>query len=132
MEGPSLTGRAMPEACQLAGDESSIKTSLLLVARPDAGRPGQNLPGINHAATPDAGKSRARPEVTATMKVSGAGVPTSASGAIGPRPARAAAGGFQPAPVSAAAEPQGAMGASTVNAVNSLEALIALQEVGGP
>jgi hypothetical protein len=95
-------------------------------------RPRQNLPGINHAATPHTGESRAEQEVTSTMKVSGPGGPTSAAGARGPRPAPAAAGGFQPASAAAAAEPQGAMGASTVNAVSSLEALIALQEVGGP
>jgi hypothetical protein len=65
------------------------------------------------------------------MKVSGPSGPTSAGGA---RPARLApaAGGFEPAATSTAAEPHGLMGASGVNAVSSLGALIALQDVGGP
>jgi len=65
------------------------------------------------------------------MKVSGTSGPTSAGGAIGPRPA-AAATGFQPASTPAVSEPQGLISASRVSAVNSLEVLMALQEVGGP
>jgi len=65
------------------------------------------------------------------MKVSGTSGPTSAGGAIGPRPG-AAATGFQPASTPAVSEPQGLISASGVSAVNSLEVLMALQEVGGP
>ncbi len=66
------------------------------------------------------------------MKVSGPAGPTSAGGAIGARPATPASG-FTPASAPAAAtETSGPMGASSVNAVSSLEALMALQEVGGP
>ena len=65
------------------------------------------------------------------MKVTGPTGPTS-TGGVRPTRASPAAGGFAPTPVSAAGEATGAMAASGVNAVSSLEALIALQDVGGP
>jgi len=68
------------------------------------------------------------------MKVSGTAGPTSAGAVAGARPAApgAPAGGFRPVAAPAVSDAQGAMGASSVNAVGSLEALMALQEVGGP
>ncbi|HTX49704.1 MAG TPA: flagellar assembly protein FliX [Caulobacteraceae bacterium] len=68
------------------------------------------------------------------MKVSGTAGPTSAGGVVGARAAglSAAPGGFQPAASPSASDVQGPMGASSVNAVGSLDVLMALQEVGGP
>jgi hypothetical protein len=65
------------------------------------------------------------------MKVSG---PSGASPANGARPVRAPAlgGGFTVATAPSAGETAGARGATGVAGVGSLEALIALQEVGGP
>jgi hypothetical protein len=65
------------------------------------------------------------------MKVSGTGGPSAATGPLGARP-QSAAGGFAPITTPAAPEPAGISGASSVAHVSSLEALIALQEVGGP
>jgi hypothetical protein len=65
------------------------------------------------------------------MKVSGTGGPSASSGPRGLRP-QSAAGGFAPISTSAAPEPAGISGATGVSHVSSLEALIALQEVGGP
>jgi hypothetical protein len=68
------------------------------------------------------------------MKVTGPAGPTSAGSAAGlggaSRPA--AAPGFAPTATSAAAEPQGVMSSGALASVSSLEALIALQDVGGP
>ena len=68
------------------------------------------------------------------MKVSGTAGPNSAGGVVGARSAAASAapGGFRPVASSDVSDVQGPMGASSVNAVGSLEALMALQEVGGP
>lgn len=68
------------------------------------------------------------------MKVSGTAGPTSAAGVAGARSSApaAATGGFQPTPSAAVSDTQGPMAASGVKAVGSLEALMALQEVGGP
>jgi len=64
------------------------------------------------------------------MKVSGPGGPGATAGA---RPATpAAAGGFAPIAPQAASEAGGVSSAAGVSHVSSLEALIALQEVGGP
>ncbi len=65
------------------------------------------------------------------MKVSGPGGPTSAGGArpLGRPPAASA---FEPASTTAAPEAGGMTSAGGVSHVSSLEALIALQEVGGP
>jgi len=65
------------------------------------------------------------------MKVTGTGGPSAASGAIGAR-APQAAGGFAPVMTPAAPEPASVRAASGVAQVASLEALIALQEVGTP
>ncbi|HEY3796836.1 MAG TPA: flagellar assembly protein FliX [Caulobacteraceae bacterium] len=66
------------------------------------------------------------------MKVTGPTGPSSTAGAssIGASSRPAAAPGFSP--VSAPAEPQTAMSAGGVGQIGSLEALIALQDVGGP
>ena len=66
------------------------------------------------------------------MKVSGPAGPTSAGGVRAARPTPAA-GGFEPvSTASAAGETHGPMAASGLSAVSSLDALIALQDVGGP
>lgn len=65
------------------------------------------------------------------MKVSGPAGPSAAAGA---RPARpgAAAGGFEPIMTPSAAGASGVSAAGGVSQISSLDALIALQEVGGP
>jgi hypothetical protein len=64
------------------------------------------------------------------MKVSGSGGPGATGGA---RPARPApAGGFAPIAPQGASEASGVSSAAGVSHVSTLEALIALQEVGGP
>jgi hypothetical protein len=65
------------------------------------------------------------------MKVSG---PSGPSGIGSARPAAspAAAGGFAPIMTPAATGAAGVSGAGAVSVVSSLDALIALQEVGGP
>ncbi len=65
------------------------------------------------------------------MKVSGTGGPGQTGGARGVRP-QASPGAFAPIETPAAPEAAGISGASSVAPVSSLEALIALQEVGGP
>ena len=62
------------------------------------------------------------------MKVNGPGAAGAAGASRGARP-QSAAGGFSPITTSATSE---ASITSYVSGVNSLEALIALQEVGGP
>jgi hypothetical protein len=64
------------------------------------------------------------------MKVTGPGGPSAASGARSATPA--AAGGFAPIAPRGVSETAGVSTASGVAQVSSLEALIALQEVGGP
>src|SRR5579863_10100341 len=65
------------------------------------------------------------------MKVTG---PSGASAAGGARAAKApaAAAGFEPVATSATPEAAGLMTASGVTHISTLEALIALQDVGGP
>ena len=65
------------------------------------------------------------------MKVSGSSGPSSAGGARAARP-QSAAPGFAPITSSSAPEAAGVSGTSGVTHVSSLEALIALQDVGGP
>ncbi len=65
------------------------------------------------------------------MKVSGPSGP-SAAGSARPAQSPTAAGGFQPIASPAASGAAGVSGAGRVSAINSLDALIALQEVGGP
>jgi hypothetical protein len=64
------------------------------------------------------------------MKVSGPTGPSQAGGVRSARPQ--SAGGFSPVAPQGVAEASGLGGASGVAQVSSLEALIALQEVGGP
>src|SRR5271169_1690121 len=65
------------------------------------------------------------------MKVSGAGGPSSAGGVRAARPQTAAAG-FAPISTPSAPESAAIQSAAGVTHVSALEALIALQEVGGP
>jgi len=65
------------------------------------------------------------------MKVSGPGGPGAASGPIGARP-QPAAGGFAPTAVGGASDTAPTSAASSLTTIGSLEALIALQETGGP
>jgi hypothetical protein len=65
------------------------------------------------------------------MKVSGTSGPTSAGAPMGARP-QTAAPGFAPISTPAAPDAAGISGTSALTNVSSLEALIALQEVGGP
>jgi Class II flagellar assembly regulator len=97
-------------------------------------RPGQILPGINYAASkrPESPVSSAERWESRDMKVSGPAGPSAAGGA---RPARAqgAAPGFEPLmPTTSSAGAAGVSAAGGVARVASLDALMALQEVGGP
>ncbi|HWF78107.1 MAG TPA: flagellar assembly protein FliX [Caulobacteraceae bacterium] len=65
------------------------------------------------------------------MKVGGPSGPSAVGGAR-PASSPAAAGGFQPIVSAAASGAAGVSRAGGVSAINSLDALIALQEVGGP
>jgi hypothetical protein len=65
------------------------------------------------------------------MKVSGPSGP-SAAGSARPTPSPGGAGGFEPIISPAASGAAGVARAGGVSAVSSLDALIALQEVGGP
>jgi Class II flagellar assembly regulator len=65
------------------------------------------------------------------MKVSGPSGP-SATGGARPATSQAAAGGFAPIMAPAASGAAGISSAGGVSAIGSLDALIALQEVGGP
>ncbi|RAK52338.1 flagellar assembly protein FliX [Phenylobacterium deserti] len=65
------------------------------------------------------------------MKVSGTGGPNAAGAARGARPG-AAGGGFKLPSVSGAAGPAQASGVGSVAGVMGVEALLALQDVGGP
>ncbi|HEX3406712.1 MAG TPA: flagellar assembly protein FliX [Caulobacteraceae bacterium] len=65
------------------------------------------------------------------MKVSGPSGP-SAAGSARPTGSPAAAGGFEPIISPAASGAAGVSRAAGVSAISSLDALIALQEVGGP
>lgn len=65
------------------------------------------------------------------MKVSGPSGPSTA-GSARPTSSPAAAGGFEPIMSPAASGAAGVSGAGAVSSISSLDALIALQEVGGP
>ena len=65
------------------------------------------------------------------MKVSGPSGPSTA-GSARPTSSPAAAGGFEPIMSPAASGAAGISGAGAVSSISSLDALIALQEVGGP
>ena len=65
------------------------------------------------------------------MKVSGTGGPNAAGAARGARPG-AAGGGFRLPSVGGAAGPAQASGVASVAGVMGVEALLALQDVGGP
>lgn len=65
------------------------------------------------------------------MKVSGPAGPSAAAGARSARPG-AAAGGFEPIMTPSTAGASGVSAAGGVSQISSLDALIALQEVGGP
>ena len=65
------------------------------------------------------------------MKVSGPSGP-SATGGARPATSQAAAGGFAPIMAPAASGAAGISSAGGVSTISSLDALIALQEVGGP
>jgi len=66
------------------------------------------------------------------MKVTGAGGASSAAGARPARPGAVSGGGFAVAPATTAAETSGPAAVAGVSQVASLDALLALQEVGGP
>jgi hypothetical protein len=94
-----------------------------------SGASRQKLPGINHTAKVE-GQSRIQYEEGPAMKVSGT---NGTSGAQAARPSRGAGGdGFRLSFPPPAAGPSSVSGATIAASVMGLDALLALQDVGGP